>query len=161
MKTDPRKALENVRTDRRDLYKNVRALQAIQTKLEANLIFRITATQNTPPITGDHFSISQAVAPMTGLLNDLGPEYAGVRAILELALASEAFKEAAAEIEPLLAAIAALEAEEEKQKRDKALVEAELNQAREAAKTRALEAAENHPAVLAIKKKLQAFAAKF
>ena len=98
---------------------------------------------------------------MNALQRDLGPEYAGIEAILQFAESSQAFKDAAAQIDPLLAAIAELDAAEETRRQEDARIKAELNEARAAAKKTAVAEVENHPAVVAVKQKLQAFLAKF
>jgi hypothetical protein len=161
MKTkDPRELLANVQTEVRQLHTNVLALRQIVLEKEANLIVLLKTIQNTP--SGDPYVISQTVASMYGLLQrDVGHEYASVKAILELAENSEAFKKAAAEIDPLVAEIAELDAKEQARLDEQARNKAELAEALKAARKEALVNAELHPAVVAAKQKLSSITGFF
>jgi hypothetical protein len=160
MKTkDPRALLETIPNEVRQTYSNVRALQTLVQEQKASLLVRIQSSQSSP--CNDPFRVSNQIPIMFALVRDMGFEYANAKAVMELAENAEAFKAAEAAIDPLLAEIAELDRAEEKRRQEEARIKAELNEERAAAKKTALAEVENHPAVVAVKRKLQAFAAKF
>ncbi len=159
MKKDPRALLASIPNEVRQTHSNVRALQILVQERKAALLVRIQTTQSTP--TDDPFRASNQLPCMLALVRDIGFEYADAKAVMELAENSDAFKTAAAQIDPLLAAIKEIDAAEEDRRQEDARIKAELNEARAAAKKTALASVEDHPAVVAVKQKLQAFLAKF
>ena len=87
--------------------------------------------------------------------HSIGSELASAKVLLATIEASKEFKECAAVLEPLIAEIAALEAEEEKRRLERQRNEAALSGAREAAKKRALESVDKDPEVVKAVEKLQ------
>jgi hypothetical protein len=151
--TDPREALANVPTDTRLLYINALALRSIISELEKNFIMQAATL-----LSGGNnvFNVESAKGPMLMLCHqDASSELAGAKAMLSVLEGSDELKRACAIMEPVLEAVAKVEAEEEKLLRERLQNKAALHEAEEAAKKRALANVEKDPAVLAAKQKLQ------
>jgi hypothetical protein len=148
---DPRHLLDHVPYEQRQLHTNVLALRENLKQLSQIVTQRVHtfAIENS-------FSVSNMRQPMTSIAqSDLAIEFATTEAMLRTLENSPQFKEASAAIDPLLLAVAQVEARELQERQEAARAEAALNAAREAARQRAIEQAENDPAVLAAKRKLE------
>src|SRR5947208_625347 len=152
--SDPRSLLEAVPHEQRQLHTNVLALRENVKELTKNLIFRFATAASTPG-SGNPYNISNTRAPITVVQHTFGQEFAVAKAMLQEIEESAEFQEAAALVDPLLAAVAALDAQEETERQEQARARAALNAALEIARKRAIENAENDPAVLAAKQKLR------
>jgi len=159
---DPRKQLQDYQLYHSELailYTNTLALRELVQKGEASLVFQLGLGPGENP-----FSIANAVGPLLALArNDFyHPEtgmidsktLSALRAMLSVAEASEEFKAAVAEYEPLLAAVAALDSAETERERERLMAEAAVREAEETAKQNAIAGIANDPAVIAAKKEL-------
>lgn len=149
---DARSLLANVPDVQRQLHTNVSALRENLKNLARDVTHRVFSAYAPE----NQFSVSNMGAPMSSIVrSDLATEFAVTEVILRVLENSPEFKEADAIIAPLLLAVAQLEIWEQKEREDAGRRKAAFDSAREKARQRALENAENDPAVLAAKRDLE------
>ena len=152
-KKDPRFVLSNVADNKRSFHANVLALRFIVEELQRRLMAAFVSQQG---IVGTEAYVPQFVGPAMNSLTsgDLADQFAAAKTLLEVVEDSQIFKDASAEIDPLLSEIAAIEAEEERQRQEQLRNEEDLRQAERAAEQEVLAGVKHHPLVIAARRKL-------
>jgi hypothetical protein len=131
-KPDPRAALESVLADRRLIFLNVTALKNLRAEFRQKLLFRGQAAEGATGATTwnpQHF--------VANLLPTVTPEFIACETALAFLENAPEFLEAEKEIEPLLAAVAALEKAEAIAVQNAAEIERDRREKVDAAKAQA------------------------
>ena len=150
-KTDPRAALQAVMLHEKFIYLNTLALRKWRAEFRQKVLVRAQCAHGAGP--SESFEPQHYIA---NLLPNLDPQFSDVETALLFLENSPEFLEAAAVIEPLLAAVAALEVEEGAAGVRRAELEQAHREAVAAAETKARFVALNSPEVAAAAKALAA-----
>jgi hypothetical protein len=154
---DPRWQLANWRSlnpERSSHYVAVEALKKMRDEVGKAALAELIKVQPGPG--GDAFNIDHMAGEIRWRIKsfNLGADVMAITALLGI-VETDDYREAAKQIEPLLKAVAELDAKEEAERIARQRAEANLSLAREAAKARALENVDNDAAVISARERLR------
>jgi hypothetical protein len=126
------------------LYHRVQGLRELLTTAKTKILAGMSET----PGHGDIWHAGNQINPVMGIIKSpVFTEVAVMALVLETCEASDEYKQAVAEVEPLIAELAEAEAAESERRQEYDAAHAELRAAKEAAEAKALEKVATDPAV--------------